>query len=146
MLVVAEDVAGGHVRAMSGHDDRFLEHMTCHGALFPGPRTNVANGAKVIGTNHILPTKKAGRYTGGLWVGTFLKTRSYQKVTTDAAATEIGADGSRLCMLERFVGHAEQCSLRVRRYGGVNVPYGTGRPARDAAEQGGFAPRWGGSR
>ncbi|MEM8655106.1 MAG: histidinol dehydrogenase [Pseudomonadota bacterium] len=134
MLEVADDVASEHVQVMTDRDDWFLEHMTCYGALFLGPRTNVANGDKVIGTNHTLPTKKAGRYTGGLWVGKFLKTHSYQKVTTDAAAAEIGAYGSRLCMLEGFVGHAEQCNLRVRRYGGINVPYGEGAPARDAAE------------
>ncbi|WP_299732484.1 histidinol dehydrogenase [uncultured Tateyamaria sp.] len=134
MLAVADDIASEHVQVMTDRDDWFLENMTCYGALFLGPRTNVANGDKVIGTNHTLPTKKAGRYTGGLWVGKFLKTHSYQKVTTDEAAAEIGAYGSRLCMLEGFVGHAEQCNLRVRRYGGVNVPYGTGAPARDAAE------------
>ncbi|WP_299865272.1 histidinol dehydrogenase [uncultured Roseobacter sp.] len=134
MLQVADDVASEHVQVMTDRDDWFLEHMTCYGALFLGPRTNVANGDKVIGTNHTLPTKKAGRYTGGLWVGKFLKTHSYQKVTTDAAAAEIGAYGSRLCMLEGFVGHAEQCNLRVRRYGGVNVPYGEGAPAQEAAE------------
>ncbi len=134
MLSVADDIASEHVQVMTDRDDWFLEHMTCYGALFLGPRTNVANGDKVIGTNHTLPTRKAGRYTGGLWVGKFLKTHSYQKVITDAAAAEIGAYGSRLCMLEGFVGHAEQCNLRVRRYGGVNVPYGTGAPARDAAE------------
>ena len=134
ILQVADDIASEHVQVMTDRDDWFLEHMTCYGALFLGPRTNVANGDKVIGTNHTLPTKKAGRYTGGLWVGKFLKTHSYQKVTTDEAAAEIGAYGSRLCMLEGFVGHAEQCNLRVRRYGGINVPYGTGAPARDAAE------------
>ncbi|WP_420012872.1 histidinol dehydrogenase [Tateyamaria sp.] len=134
MLGMADDVASEHVQVMTDRDDWFLEHMTCYGALFLGPRTNVANGDKVIGTNHTLPTKKAGRYTGGLWVGKYLKTHSYQKVLTDEAAAEIGAYGSRLCMLEGFVGHAEQCNLRVRRYGGVNVPYGEGAPARDAAE------------
>jgi len=134
MLQVADDIASEHVQVMTDRDDWFLEHMTCYGALFLGPRTNVANGDKVIGTNHTLPTKKAGRYTGGLWVGKFLKTHSYQKVTTDAAAAEIGAYGSRLCILEGFVGHAEQCNLRVRRYGGRNVPYGTGAPHLDAAE------------
>ena len=123
MLAVADDIASEHVQVMTDRDDWFLEHMTCYGALFLGPRTNVANGDKVIGTNHTLPTKKAGRYTGGLWVGKFLKTHSYQKITTDAAAAQIGAYGSRLCMLEGFAGHAEQCNLRVRRYGGVNVPY-----------------------
>ena len=134
MLQVADDVASEHVQVMTDRDDWFLEHMTCYGALFLGPRTNVANGDKVIGTNHTLPTKKAGRYTGGLWVGKFLKTHSYQKVLTDEAAAEIGAYGSRLCILEGFVGHAEQCNLRVRRYGGINVPYGGAAPARDAAE------------
>ncbi|ETX26455.1 histidinol dehydrogenase, partial [Roseivivax isoporae] len=124
MLAVAEDIASEHVQVMTDRDDWYLEHMTSYGALFLGPRTNVANGDKVIGTNHTLPTRKAGRYTGGLWVGKFLKTHSYQKVTTDAAAAEIGRVGSRLCMLEGFVGHAEQCNLRVRRYGGDNVPYG----------------------
>ena len=134
MLAVADHIASEHVQVMTDRDDWFLEHMTCYGALFLGPRTNVANGDKVIGTNHTLPTKKAGRYTGGLWVGKFLKTHSYQKVMTDEAAAEVAAYGSRLCMLEGFVGHAEQCNLRVRRYGGVNVPYGEGAPARDATE------------
>ncbi|MFL2831061.1 MAG: histidinol dehydrogenase [Candidatus Puniceispirillaceae bacterium] len=125
MLQMADEIASEHVQVMTDRDDWFLEHMTCYGALFLGPRTNVANGDKVIGTNHTLPTKKAGRYTGGLWVGKFLKTHSYQKVTTDEAATEIGAYCSRLCMLEGFVGHAEQANVRVRRYGGRNVAYGT---------------------
>ncbi|WP_281968192.1 histidinol dehydrogenase [Roseovarius nanhaiticus] len=128
MLEVANDIASEHVQVMTDRDDWFLEHMHSYGALFLGPRTNVANGDKVIGTNHTLPTKKAGRYTGGLWVGKFLKTHSYQRVTTDEAAASIGAYGSRLCMLEGFVGHAEQCNIRVRRYGGVNVPYGEGAP------------------
>ncbi|WP_026759151.1 histidinol dehydrogenase [Sediminimonas qiaohouensis] len=124
MLDAANDIASEHVQVMTDRDDWFLENMHSYGALFLGPRTNVANGDKVIGTNHTLPTKKAGRYTGGLWVGKFLKTHSYQKITTDAAATLMGEYGSRLCILEGFVGHAEQCNLRVRRYGGVNVPYG----------------------
>ena len=124
MLMVANDMAYEHVQVMTDRDDWYLENMQSYGALFLGARTNVANGDKVIGTNHTLPTKKAGRYTGGLWVGKFLKTHSYQRVTTDAAAAEIGAYGSRLCMLEGFVGHAEQCNIRVRRYGGKNVPYG----------------------
>ncbi|MEX3010606.1 histidinol dehydrogenase [Hoeflea sp. TYP-13] len=134
MLDVANDIASEHVQVMTDRDDWFLENMTSYGALFLGPRTNVANGDKVIGTNHTLPTKKAGRYTGGLWVGKYLKTHSYQKVTTDEAATMIGEYGSRLCMLEGFVGHAEQCNVRVRRYGGINVPYGAAAPYREAAE------------
>ncbi|MEO1640513.1 MAG: histidinol dehydrogenase [Pseudomonadota bacterium] len=125
MLQVADDIASEHVQVMTDRDDWFLENMTCYGALFLGPRTNVANGDKVIGTNHTLPTKKAGRYTGGLWVGKFLKTHSYQKVLTDEAAAMVGEYGSRLCMLEGFVGHAEQCNIRVRRYGRKNVAYGT---------------------
>lgn len=124
MLSVADDIASEHVQVMTDRDDWFLENMTCYGALFLGPRTNVSNGDKVIGTNHTLPTRKAGRYTGGLWVGKFLKTHSYQKVLTDEAAAEMGAYCSRLCMLEGFVGHAEQANIRVRRYGGRNVPYG----------------------
>ncbi|MEL7299035.1 MAG: histidinol dehydrogenase [Pseudomonadota bacterium] len=134
MLTVSEDIASEHIQVMTDRDDWFLENMTNYGALFLGPRTNVANGDKVIGTNHTLPTKKAGRYTGGLWVGKFIKTHSYQKVTSDEAATLVGEYGSRLCMLEGFVGHAEQCNVRVRRYGGVNVPYGEGAPYREAAE------------
>lgn len=124
MLNVANDMAYEHVQVMTDRDDWYLAHMHSYGALFLGPRTNVANGDKVIGTNHTLPTRKAGRYTGGLWVGKFLKTHSYQRVTTDAAAAMIGEYGSRLCMLEGFVGHAEQCNIRVRRYGGRNIPYG----------------------
>ncbi len=124
MLQVANDMAYEHVQIMTDRDDWYLDNMHSYGALFLGPRTNVANGDKVIGTNHTLPTKKAGRYTGGLWVGKYLKTHSYQRVTTDEAATLVGEYGSRLCMLEGFVGHAEQCNVRVRRYGGKNVPYG----------------------
>ncbi|MBO6773928.1 MAG: histidinol dehydrogenase [Marinibacterium sp.] len=124
MLQVVNDMAYEHVQVMTDRDDWYLENMHSYGALFLGPRTNVANGDKVIGTNHTLPTKKAGRYTGGLWVGKFLKTHSYQRVMTDEAAAMVGEYGSRLCMLEGFVGHAEQCNIRVRRYGGKNVPYG----------------------
>ena len=134
MLAVANDIASEHVQVMTDRDDWYLDNMTCYGALFLGPRTNVANGDKVIGTNHTLPTKKAGRYTGGLWVGKYLKTHSYQKVLTDEAATLVGEYGSRLCILEGFVGHAEQCNVRVRRYGGINVPYGEPAPYREAAE------------
>ena len=125
MLAMADEIASEHVQIMTDRDDWFLENMTAYGALFLGARTHVANGDKVIGTNHTLPTKKAGRYTGGLWVGKFLKTHSYQKILTDEAATLIGEYGSRLCMLEGFVGHAEQCNVRVRRYGGKDVEYGT---------------------
>ena len=124
MLQMADEIASEHVQVMTDRDDWFLDNMTCYGALFLGPRTNVANGDKVIGTNHTLPTRKAGRYTGGLWVGKYLKTHSYQKIMTDEAAVAVGAYCSRLCMLEGFVGHAEQANIRVRRYGGQNVPYG----------------------
>jgi len=124
MLEVANDIASEHVQVMTERDDWFLDNMHSYGALFLGPRTNVSNGDKVIGTNHTLPTKKAGRYTGGLWVGKFLKTHSYQKITTDEAAVKIGRYCSRLCMLESFVGHAEQANIRLRRYGGEDVPYG----------------------
>ena len=124
MLQVANDMSYEHVQVMTDRDDWYLEKMHSYGALFLGPRTNVANGDKVIGTNHTLPTTKAGRYTGGLWVGKYLKTHSYQKIITDEAATLIGEYGSRLCMLEGFVGHAEQCNVRVRRYGRKNIAYG----------------------
>ena len=125
MLETANDIASEHVQVMTDRDDWFLENMSSYGALFLGARTNVSNGDKVIGTNHTLPTKKAGRYTGGLWVGKFLKTHSYQRILTDEAAVKIGEYGSRLCILEGFVGHAEQCSIRVRRYGGKNIKYGS---------------------
>ncbi|MBB3458960.1 sulfopropanediol 3-dehydrogenase [Rhizobium sp. BK313] len=124
MLEVANDIASEHVQVMTDRDDWFLANMHSYGALFLGPRTNVANGDKVIGTNHTLPTKKAGRYTGGLWVGKYLKTHSYQRVLTDEAAAKIGEYCSRLCILEGFVGHAEQANVRVRRYGGKNLAYG----------------------
>lgn len=123
MLEVANDIASEHVQVMTDRDQWFLDKMTCYGALFLGPRTNVANGDKVIGTNHTLPTMKAGRYTGGLWVGKYLKTHSYQRVETDEAAAKIGAYCSRLSLLEGFAGHAEQANVRVRRYGGRDVPY-----------------------
>ena len=124
MLDVSNDIASEHVQVMTDRDHWFLDNMHSYGALFLGARTNVSNGDKVIGTNHTLPTKKAGRYTGGLWVGKFLKTHSYQEITTDEAATNIGEYCSRLCMLESFVGHAEQANIRVRRYGGKDIPYG----------------------
>jgi sulfopropanediol 3-dehydrogenase len=96
--------------------------MTNYGALFLGPMTNVAYGDKVIGTNHTLPTRRAARYTGGLWVGKFLKTVTWQRVTTPEASALIGEYCSRLCDLEGFAGHQEQADLRVRRYGGRNAP------------------------
>jgi sulfopropanediol 3-dehydrogenase len=123
MLDVANRLAFEHVQVMTRDPDYFLANMTNYGALFLGPRTNVAYGDKVIGTNHTLPTKRAGRYTGGLWVGKFLKTCTYQRVTTDEASAMIGAYGSRLSMLAGFAGHAEQANVRVRRYGRRNVAY-----------------------
>ena len=128
MLAKANEIASEHVQVMTKKDDWFLDNMKSYGALFLGPRTNVANGDKVIGTNHTLPTKKAGRYTGGLWVGKFIKTHTYQKVLTDAAASLIGEYGSRLSHLEGFIGHAEQCNIRLRRYGGRNIEYA--KPAK----------------
>ena len=125
MLVEADRIASEHVQVMTRDPDYFLDRMTNYGALFLGPRTNVSYGDKVIGTNHTLPTKKAGRYTGGLWVGKFIKTRTYQRVTSDAASVLVGEYCSRLCMLEGFVGHAEQANIRIRRYGGRDIPYGT---------------------
>jgi sulfopropanediol 3-dehydrogenase len=125
MVAEADRIASEHVQVMTRDPDHFLRHMTNYGALFLGPRTNVAYGDKVIGTNHTLPTRGAARYTGGLWVGKFLKTCTYQRVLTDEASAMVGEACSRLCMLEGFVGHAEQANVRVRRYGGRNVAYGT---------------------
>ena len=119
MLQVADEIASEHVEILTRDPNYFLENMSNYGALFLGPETNVAYGDKVIGTNHTLPTKKAGRYTGGLWVGKFIKTVTYQRVS-EAASVVIGEYGSRLCDLEGFMGHKEQCDLRVRRYGGAN--------------------------
>lgn len=123
MLKLANDIASEHVQVMTDRDDWYLENMVNYGALFLGPRTNVAYGDKAIGTNHTLPTKKAARYTSGLWVGKFLKTCTYQKVLTDEASAHVGRYCSRLCALEGFAGHGEQANVRVRRYGGDNVPY-----------------------
>jgi sulfopropanediol 3-dehydrogenase len=134
MLVEADRIASEHVQVMTDRDMWFRDNMTNFGALFLGPRTNVAYGDKVIGTNHTLPTMKAARYTGGLWVGKFLKTCTWQTVTTDAASAMIGEYGSRLSMLEGFVGHAEQANIRVRRYGGRNVPYGTAASPTNKAD------------
>jgi sulfopropanediol 3-dehydrogenase len=125
MVREADRLAFEHVTVLTEDPDYFLENMSNYGALFLGPRTNVSFGDKVIGTNHTLPTKTAARYTGGLWVGKFMKTCTYQKVLTDEASARIGAHCSRLCMLEGFAGHAEQANIRVRRYGGRNVPYAT---------------------
>ncbi|MEH2469947.1 sulfopropanediol 3-dehydrogenase [Nitrobacteraceae bacterium AZCC 2161] len=123
MVQEADRIASEHVQVMTKDPDYFLKNMTNYGALFLGPRTNVAFGDKVIGTNHTLPTNKAARYTGGLWVGKFLKTVTYQRVLTDEASALIGEYCSRLCMLEGFAGHAEQANVRVRRYGGRNIAY-----------------------
>jgi sulfopropanediol 3-dehydrogenase len=125
MVEVADRLAFEHVQVMTADPDYFLNNMSNYGALFLGPRTNVAYGDKVIGTNHTLPTRRAARYTGGLWVGKFLKTCTYQRVLTDEASAFVGAYDSRLCMLEGFAGHAEQANVRVRRYGRRNVPYAT---------------------
>jgi sulfopropanediol 3-dehydrogenase len=123
MLEIANELAFEHVQVMTKDPDYFLKNMRNFGALFLGPRTNVSFGDKVIGTNHTLPTKKAARYTGGLWVGKFIKTCTYQKVTTDEASSMIGEYCSRLCALEGFAGHGEQANIRVRRYGHKDVPY-----------------------
>ncbi|WP_347557681.1 histidinol dehydrogenase [Robbsia sp. KACC 23696] len=123
MVQIADKIASEHVQVMTRDPDYFLTHMRNYGALFLGPRTNVAFGDKAIGTNHTLPTKGAARYTGGLWVGKFLKTCTYQKVLTDDASAMIGEYCSRLCALEGFAGHGEQANIRVRRYGHRDVPY-----------------------
>lgn len=119
----ADRIASEHVQVMTRDPDYFLGRMTNYGALFLGPRTNVAYGDKVIGTNHTLPTLGTARFTGGLWVGKFLKTCTYQKILTDEASVMIGEYCSRLCVLEGFLGHAEQANVRLRRYGARNVPY-----------------------
>ena len=123
MVREADRIASEHVQVMTRDPDYFLKRMTNYGSLFLGPRTNVAYGDKVIGTNHTLPTRKAARYTGGLWVGKFLKTCTYQKVLTDEAAAFIGEYCSRLCVLEGFYGHAEQANIRVRRYGHRDIGF-----------------------
>ncbi|WP_322060166.1 histidinol dehydrogenase [Paraburkholderia sp. J63] len=118
MLRIADEIASEHVQVMTRDPDFFLSRMTNYGALFLGPRTNVSFGDKVIGTNHTLPTNRSARYTGGLWVGKFLKTCTYQRVLSDEASATIGAYCSRLCHMENFAGHGEQANIRVRRYGG----------------------------
>jgi len=117
MIAKADELAFEHVQVLTADHDLFLRRLTNYGALFLGPRTNVSFGDKVIGTNHTLPTKRSARYTGGLWVGKFLKTCTYQRVTTDAASALVGEYCSRLCHMENFIGHGEQANLRVRRYG-----------------------------
>ncbi|MBV1688561.1 histidinol dehydrogenase [Novosphingobium sp. G106] len=130
MVRIADEISSEHVQVMTADPDYFLKNMTNYGALFLGARTNVSFGDKVIGTNHTLPTKKAARYTGGLWVGKFIKTCTYQKVLTDDASALIGEYCSRLCGLEGFAGHGEQANIRVRRYGHREVPYaGTATPS-----------------
>src|SRR5437868_11833904 len=128
MVREADRIASEHVQVMTRNPDYFLDNMKNYGSLFLGPRTNVAYGDKVIGTNHTLPTKKAARCTGGLWVGKFLKTCTYQKVLTDQASAMVGEYCSRLCILEGFYGHAEQANLRLRRYGGRNIGYAQPAP------------------
>jgi sulfopropanediol 3-dehydrogenase len=123
MVRIADDIASEHVQVMTRDPDYFLNNMRNYGALFLGPRTNVSFGDKAIGTNHTLPTRKAARYTGGLWVGKFIKTCTYQKVLTDEASALVGEYCSRLCALEGFAGHGEQANIRVRRYGHRDVPY-----------------------
>ena len=131
MLATANDLAFEHVQVMTRDPDFYLAHMTNYGALFLGPRTNVSFGDKVIGTNHTLPTKRNARFTGGLWVGKFLKTCTYQRVTTDAASAMVGEYCSRLCHMENFAGHGEQANIRVRRYGDRDeVPWYEPVPAR----------------
>ena len=123
MVDEANRLAFEHVQVMTRDPEYFLDNLTNYGALFLGPRTNVSYGDKVIGTNHTLPTKGAARYTGGLWVGKFMKTCTYQRVLTDEASTMIGEYCSRLCAIEGFAGHGEQANVRVRRYGGRDVPW-----------------------
>ncbi len=116
MVAVADDIASEHVQVMTDNPDYFLENMTNYGALFLGPETNVSYGDKVVGTNHTLPTKKTARYTGGLWVGKFIKTCTYQRLT-EQASHHIGQYCSRLCAVEGFMGHKAQADIRVNRYG-----------------------------
>lgn len=124
----ADRMACEHVEILTREPRRFLDRMRNYGSMFLGPETNVSYGDKVIGTNHTLPTRGAARHTGGLWVGKFLKTVTYQECT-EAASVEIGAYCSRLCAVERFWGHKEQADLRLRRYGGRNVGIGADRRA-----------------
>ncbi|MER1966376.1 histidinol dehydrogenase [Castellaniella sp. GW247-6E4] len=130
MRLKADELAFEHVQVMTQDPQWFLDRLQNFGALFLGPRTNVSYGDKVIGTNHTLPTKRAARYTGGLWVGKFLKTCTYQRVDTDEASVRLGEICSRLCHMENFVAHGEQANLRVRRYGGnPDLPWYQPAPA-----------------
>ena len=132
MIAKADELAFEHVQVLTRNPDDFLHRMTNFGALFLGPRTNVSFGDKVIGTNHTLPTNRNARYTGGLWVGKFLKTCTYQRVLTDEASALMGEYCSRLCHMENFAGHGEQANLRVRRYGTrAEVPWYQPVPALD---------------
>ena len=124
MVRESDRIAAEHVQVMTRDPDYFLDRLSNYGALFLGARTNVAYGDKVIGTNHTLPTLRAARYTGGLWVGKFLKTCTYQKILTDKAAVRIGEYCSRLSVLEGFAGHAEQANIRLRRLAGMQIPVG----------------------
>jgi sulfopropanediol 3-dehydrogenase len=131
MLKKADELAFEHVQVMTKDPDYFLNNMTNFGALFLGPRTNVSFGDKVIGTNHTLPTNRNARYTGGLWVGKFIKTSTYQRVLTDEASATMGEYCSRLCHMENFAGHGEQANIRVRRYGNQpNLPWYQPVPAK----------------
>lgn len=124
VVIESDRIASEHVQVMTRDPDWYLDRLTNFGALFLGARTNVTFGDKVIGTNHTLPTNRAARYTGGLWVGKFLKTCTYQRILTDEASARVGAYASRLSIMENFIGHAEQANIRVRRYGHRTVPYG----------------------
>jgi len=128
----SDRVASEHVQVMTRDPDFFLNRLRNYGALFLGARTNVAYGDKVIGTNHTLPTSRAARFTGGLWVGKFLKTCTYQRILTDEASVLVGEYCSRLCILEGFSGHAEQANIRLRRLGNIDVPYGKAAPVSAA--------------
>ncbi len=119
MLALANELAFEHVQVMTDDDDFFLANMVNYGALFLGPMTNVSYGDKVIGTNHTLPTQGAARYTGGLWVGKFIKTVTYQRITNPASSAIIGEYCSRLCAIENFAGHQAQADIRVERYSGI---------------------------
>jgi sulfopropanediol 3-dehydrogenase len=123
MVEEADKISSEHVQVMTKDPNYFLNALSNYGALFLGHETNVAYGDKIIGTNHTLPTKKASRYTGGLWVGKFIKTCTYQRIENKKTSADIGEICSRLSMLEGFSGHSEQANIRVRRFSGKNVPF-----------------------